>query len=72
MTQGDEKRLPKFLNFDIEMIQDQMAAIAAQLATKDKKTTASQESDDFLPELNDEFNEGTITKHIIMSRGLAY
>ncbi|KAJ3364894.1 Exocyst complex component 1 [Kappamyces sp. JEL0680] len=57
---SDEKKMPNFLNFDAEMVQEQMAAIAAQAAQKaDQKKNGgmngSEES--FIQDLEDEFND---------------
>ncbi len=57
MLGNDDKKLPKFVNFDAELILEQMAAIdLAAEAAKQGKTT-SQDLDE-VHESEDEFNDG--------------
>lgn len=56
-TQNDEKRMPRFVGFDGEMVMDQMAAINAQFAVQEQAIGAATSAEN-LADSNDEFQDG--------------
>lgn len=55
----DAKKVPKFVNFDAEMIHEQMLAVLADANAQKMKKNENEESDeDFMQELNQDFDDG--------------
>ena len=56
----EAKKVPKFVNFDAEMIHEQMLAVLAHANAQKMKKNENEESDeDFMQELNQDFDDGT-------------
>ncbi len=56
----DAKKVPKFVNFDAVMIQEQMVAVLAEANAQKMKKNEDEESDEnFMQELNDNIDDGT-------------